>query len=123
MRLGAFKHELSFKKAKFIRQKAYLEEYYEGVKFKGKNIKDKKYIKQKDKRTIKSFCKFRKIKITCAGMPSTCYGFVTWDNFKTGFTCSGKLTFKHLKGGVKLVGTDFTIKEEKIKTSIAKMKK
>ena len=63
------------------------------------------------------------INITCAGMPKTCYDFVTWENFKTGFTCGGKLTFKHVKGGVKLVETDFTIKEENIKNSIAKFNK
>lgn len=32
----------------------------------------------------------------------------------------GKLTFKHIKGGVKLVETDFTIKEEKILKTIEK---
>ena len=32
----------------------------------------------------------------------------------------GKLTFKHVKGGVILVETDFTIKEEKVLKNIAK---
>ena len=93
VRLGAWKHEGDFTKAKFIRQKCYLEEI-EG-----------------------------NINITCAGMPKTCYDFVTWENFKTGFSCGGKLTFKHIKGGVKLIETEFTIKEEKIKSSIVKFKK
>ena len=35
----------------------------------------------------------------------------------------GKLTFKHVKGGVKLVETDFTIKEEKLLPNIEKSKK
>ncbi|MBO7716200.1 MAG: hypothetical protein J6S85_21730 [Methanobrevibacter sp.] len=91
--MGAWKHEGTFTKAKFIRQKCYLEEMN------------------------------NEINITCAGMPKTCYDFVTWENFKTGFTCGGKLTFKHVKGGVKLVETDFTIKEENIKNSIAKFNK
>lgn len=82
VKLGAWKNEGFATKAKFIRQKCYLEEI-DG-----------------------------KTKITCAGMPKNCYESVTWDNFKTGFTCGGKLTFKHVKGGVKLVETDFTIKEE-----------
>ena len=34
----------------------------------------------------------------------------------------GKLTFKHVKGGAILVDTEFTIKEEKIIKSIAKLK-
>lgn len=84
VKLGAWKHEGTFSKAKFIRQKCYIEDF-DG-----------------------------KIEITCAGMPKQCYNFVTWNNFKTGFTCGGKLTFKHVKGGVILVETDFTIKEEKI---------
>lgn len=80
----------TFSKAKFIRQKCYLEEIDE------------------------------KINITCAGMPKRCYSYVTFENFKTGFSCGGKLTFKHVKGGVILVETDFTIKEEKIKKTIDK---
>ena len=84
VRLGAWKHEAEFSKARFVRQKCYLEEI-EG-----------------------------KMNITCAGMPKTCYSQVEWSKFKTGFTAGGKLTFKHVKGGVILVETDFTIKEEKL---------
>lgn len=52
-KLGAFKHEASFTKARFIRQKCYIEEIE------------------------------NEIKITCAGLPSRCYNFVTWENFRT----------------------------------------
>ena len=83
VRLGAWKHESSFSKARFVRQKTYLE-----------MINDE-------------------VKITCAGMPKECYKYVEWDKFKEGFTCGGKLMFKHVKGGVKLVETDFTIKSDK----------
>ena len=87
--LGKWKHESTFTKARFVRQKCYLE-----------MIDDE-------------------IKITCAGMPKTCYKFVEWNKFKQGFTCGGKLTFKHVVGGVKLVETDFTIKyDKKLKQSI-----
>jgi hypothetical protein len=51
-------------------------------------------------------------------MPSSCYDFVNWENFKTGFKCGGKLVFKHVKGGVKLVETTFEIKDQKIKRNI-----
>ena len=78
--LGKWKHEASFSKARFVRQKCYLE-----------MIDDE-------------------VKITCAGMPKECYKYVEWKKFKQGFTCGGKLTFKHVIGGVKLVETDFTIK-------------
>lgn len=81
VKLGAWKHEGSFTKAKFVRQKCYLEEINGNLE------------------------------ITCAGMPKTCYEFVKWEDFKTGFSCGGKLTFKHVRGGVKLVETEFTIKD------------
>ena len=81
--LGKWKHESTFTRARFVRQKTYLEEI-DG-----------------------------KVEITCAGMPERCYKYVEWNKFKQGFTCGGKLTFKHVKGGVILVETDFTIKQDK----------
>ena len=81
-KLGFWAHEATATRGKFVRQKCYIEEI-DG-----------------------------KIKITCAGLPDRCYEQVTWDNFKEGFTAHGKLTYKYVKGGVKLVETDFTIKEE-----------
>lgn len=56
-------------------------------------------------------------------MPKSCYDFVEWEKFKTGFTCGGKLTFKHVKGGVILIETEFTIQEEKTIKSIENFKK
>ena len=91
--LGKWKHESTFTRARFIRSKCYIEE-----------IDDE-------------------LKITCAGLPPTCYKFVNWKNFKTGFKCKGKLTFTHIKGGVLLKETEFTIKTEEIKTAIARFKK
>lgn len=91
--LGKWKHEATFSKARFIRQKCYIEEID------------------------------NEIKITCAGLPSKCYDFVTWENFKTGFKCGGKLVFKHVKGGVKLVETEFTIKDDNIKRNIENFRK
>lgn len=90
IKLGAWAHEGTFSRAKFIRQKCYLEEID------------------------------NEIKITCAGLPKRCYSQVDWKKFKTGFTCSGKLTFSHVKGGVILTETDFTIIEEKTTKSIEK---
>lgn len=81
--LGKWKHESHFTRAKFIRQKTYLEEI-DG-----------------------------EIQITCAGLPQRCYDQVTWDNFKEGLKVDGKLTFTHVKGGVILKETEFTIKEDK----------
>lgn len=83
VKLGAWKHESHFSRAKFIRQKTYLEE------IKGE------------------------IQITCAGLPQRCYDQVTWENFQEGLKVDGKLTFTHVKGGVILKETEFTIKEDK----------
>lgn len=92
---------------RFIRQKCYEELKY--------NEKENRYT----------------LDITCAGMPKTCINFNKEDkklyykdfesgtlkefkkeDFKVGFSCGNKLTFKHVKGGVKLVETEFTIKGE-----------
>ena len=45
-------------------------------------------------------------------MPETCFKYVKWETFTEGFTCHGKLSYKHVKGGVKLVDTEFTIKAD-----------
>lgn len=83
VKLGAWKNEGIATRGKWVRQKCYLEEI-DG-----------------------------KMHITCAGMPERCYKNVEWETFKTGFTCGGKLTFTHVKGGVILKETDFTIKEDR----------
>lgn len=79
-KLGAWKHESTFTRARFIRQKTYIEEI-DG-----------------------------KLNITCAGMPTRCYENVTWDNFKPGSVFGGKLQFTHVPGGIVLKDIDFTIK-------------
>ena len=60
VKLGAWKHEGDFEKAKFVRQKCYIE-LVDG-----------------------------NLEVTCAGMPKTCYKYVEWDKFKTGFSCPRK---------------------------------
>lgn len=80
-KLGAYKVESSFRKACFIRQKCYIEEDYDGV-----------------------------IHSTIAGLPKKLGTDITFENFKVGFTTSGKLRFLQVPNGVILVPTDFTIK-------------
>ncbi len=80
VKLGAWKHESTFKRARFIRQKSYIEEI-DGV-----------------------------LNITCAGMPDRCYQFVTWDNFHTGMSYAGKLGMTHVEGGIVLKDIPFSIK-------------
>lgn len=80
VKLGAWKHESTFSKARFLRQKSYIE-YIEG-----------------------------ELKITCAGMPERCYPYVTWENFHTGADYQGKLGMSHVQGGIVLKSVPFSIK-------------
>lgn len=65
--LGKWKVEAQFTKARFLRQKCYIEEIN------------------------------NKLKVTCAGLPKNCADLVNFKNFKVGFKCGGKLLFKHVK--------------------------
>ena len=121
LNFGKWKHESTFTRAKFIRQKCYLEEIIENNEIKNINENQKNEDENIDINKREKIDD--EIKITCAGLPSRCYKFVTWENFKTGFKCGGKLTYKHVKGGVILVETEFSIKEDNIKKQIEKFKK
>ena len=87
--LGCYKVESTFVKGKYIRQKCYIEIDKDG-----------------------------KINSTIAGLPKRLGKYVNIDNFVSGFSIKAddtnyedhKLTYKHVKGGVILVPTDFTIK-------------
>ncbi len=81
-KLGAWDNEAQFTKGKYIRQKCYIE-----------------HIVGKDK-----------INVTIAGFPKNLAEKVTFDNFNPDFSSNGKLAFKHVKGGIVLVDTTFTIK-------------
>lgn len=79
--------ESIFRKAKFIRQKCYLERIITSLnikelKEKSKSRKPIRRFKLEDKKFF--YCN---TKITCAGMPKSCYKYVEWEKFKTGFTC------------------------------------
>ena len=91
-KLGAWKLESKFKKGKYLRQKCYIELGFDDI-----------------------------LNVTVAGLPKKLAPLVNFDNFNIGFTTENipdeeiqktgkKLTFKHVKGGVLLVDTDFTIK-------------
>ena len=87
--LGAYKVESTFKEGKYIRQKCYVEIGHDGS-----------------------------INSTIAGLPKKLGKYINLDNFEIGFSIlkddpdyeDKKLTFMHVKGGVLLVPTDFTIK-------------
>lgn len=81
-KLGAWDNEAQFTRGKYIRQKCYIE-----------------HLQGKDK-----------INVTIAGFPKNLGEKVTFDNFNPDFSSNGKLAFKHVKGGIVLVDTTFTIK-------------
>lgn len=78
--LGAWKDEGNFTDSKWIRAKTYM------VTVEGKT------------------------KVTCAGMPDNVKEQVTYDNFRSGETFSGKLMPRRYPGGIILIDTTFTIK-------------
>lgn len=90
--LGAWKIESRFTRARFIRQKSYIEDW---------NPPNTWGTDQYNTSLLN---------ITCAGMPKQCYPFVTWENFREGASYKGKLAPKHVKGGIVLKEIDFTIK-------------
>ena len=88
-KLGYYKRESEAVRGIYIRQKCYLEIDKDG-----------------------------NMNTTVAGLPKKLGKYVTVENFKKGFSIKAseedkehKLAFKHVKGGVLLVDTDFTIKE------------
>lgn len=86
-KLGALKKESEFIRGKYIRQKCYIELGLD-----------------------------EKLNVTIAGLPKKLGNLITFDNFNIGFTTENidtenkKLTYKHVKGGVLLVDTEFSIK-------------
>lgn len=107
-KLGAWDHEANAVKAKFLRQKCYMENHI---------ITENEYLKaMEDPNTEKSLYfkegeNYIHTKITVAGMPEGCYKHVTFDNFKIGASYPGKLAHRTVVGGVVLEDIDFTIKK------------
>lgn len=103
--LGAWAHESSFDRAKYIRAKTYIEE--EGV-------------------ITRTGCQIdykTELRVTCAGMPAKLHKYVTFDNFAEGSTYFGKLLPKKVTGGVVLEPTTFNIKGSKAKSPKKRKKK
>lgn len=86
-RLGAWDIETRFRRARFLRPKCYIEEYY--------NEKKQKWV----------------LNVKCAGLPEKCKTQVTWENFHINAKYEGKLMPKIVKGGTILQETTFIIKK------------
>lgn len=80
-KLNYWKLESHFTRARFIRQKTYIEEI-DG-----------------------------KLNVKCAGMPDSLKELVTWENFHVGFEkADGRLMPKHVKGGIVLVESPYKLR-------------
>ena len=105
-KLGAWDHEATFDKAKFIRQKCYMERHIiDEESYKKGKQGDHPYL------YIIKDGKYYYTKITVSGMPEDCYKHVTFSNFKVGATYRGKKQQIKVKGGVVLEDGTFTIKD------------
>ena len=107
-KLGAWDHEGTAIKGKFLRQKCYMEKHIISEKAYNKAMADEDTIKEQYE---KDGDNYYFTKITVAGMPESCYDKVTFDNFKIGASYHGKLKHTTVNGGVVLEETDFTIKK------------
>lgn len=107
-KLGAWDHEANAVKAKFLRQKCYMEKHIISEKAYNKAMADEDTIKEL---YTKEGDQYFFTKITVAGMPEGCYSKVTFENFKIGASYPGKLAHRTVTGGVVLEEIDFTIKK------------
>lgn len=101
-KLGYWQHESTFKRAKFLRQKTYVEDVY------GKWIE--KDGEQVFVETGKDDAECTKLNVKCSGMNDKIKQNVTFENFERGFKSYGSLKPKQVNGGVVLVDSEFTIK-------------
>lgn len=82
-KLGYWKEEVKFNRARFIKAKTYIEEVIDG---------DEHHLK-----------------VTASGMPATCYDEVTWENFHIGTVYNNKFKQRSVEGGALLEKTIHTL--------------
>jgi hypothetical protein len=97
-KLGYWAHESTFKRAKYLRQKTYIQDIYA------------KEVDGKLKECSPEEATTTKFSVKCAGMTDQIKKKVTFENFKVGFSSYGKPKPKQVPGGVVLVDDRFTIK-------------
>lgn len=96
-KLGYWAHESTFKRAKYLRQKTYIQDIYA------------KEVDGKLKECSPEEATTTKFSVKCAGMTDQIKQKVTFENFKVGFSSYGKPKPKQVPGGVVLVDDRFTI--------------
>lgn len=121
--LGKWDLELIGCKARYIRQKTYMElavdeeELEKLARRNGLKVDKFNYfefcksdIPNKARIVQKAFTRKSIPKVTCAGMSAKIHDKVTFENFKQGAVFKGNLKSKRIDGGVILLSTDFKIK-------------
>jgi hypothetical protein len=105
-KLGFWKHESTFKRAKFVKQKTYVEDIYAKeieVEEDGELIKIKVECEPEEATTTI-------LNVKCAGMSERAKEYVTFENFQVGLRVKGNLKPKQVSGGVVLIDDQFEIK-------------
>ena len=103
-KLGAWKCESKFERARFIRQKCYIEDEIITEEEYNSKMLEFPYLCRKTENG------YRFMKVTVAGLPAGGYKYVTWDNFRGGAKYGGKLQPKRVAGGTVLKPTTYEIK-------------
>lgn len=106
LNFGKWKHESSFEEAKFLRQKCYVEKFENEYNITCSGL-PKKCMYKKDDSGILYYKTYEE---DPNGKFQEVEKSFNIEDFKIGFSATGKLTFKHVVGGVKLVETEFSIK-------------
>ena len=104
--IGLWKNESNFTRGRFLKAKSYIEE--EEI--------SREEMEEKQKSSALYYERDGKcyhLNVKCAGMNDAIKEKVTFDNFHVGFTSSGKLVPRNVRGGVILQDTEFTIKDFK----------
>lgn len=117
-KLGAWDHEATFKRARYLHAKCYLEEMYaedeQETDWKGDPVFNEDGTPSMILAYTNKITDKVKNKVTIAGLPADCHDQVTWENFKLGQLYEGKLKPKIVPGGVCLVDIPFEIRRNYI---------
>lgn len=108
--LGKWKHESSFETAKFLRQKCYCEVFNGEYNITCSGLPKKCMYK---KEGIKNLLFYKTTEEDISGKITEVEKEFDLKDFDIGFTVTGKLAFHHVKGGVILVPSEFSIIEQK----------
>lgn len=109
--LGKWKHEGTFRRARYLGAKTYVEDLEATEK------EVKRFLEENPERESQvSEYNGKKyiLTVTCAGLPDRNRAGVTFDNFHYGFKVDNKLLPVHVSGGIVLMPEEFEIKDRRL---------